>query len=67
MSNIRDTTKYDFVGPNGRILHSGITNDLDRREGELKRKYDQSGYIKQVGRKTTREAAQEWEKGKKKA
>lgn len=67
VSSKRDTTKYDFLDTKGRIIHSGITNDLDRREGELRRQYNQSGHIKQVGRKTTREGAQEWEKGKKKA
>ena len=39
MSAERDTYKYRFVGPDGRIKHSGITNDLDRREGELRRQY----------------------------
>lgn len=37
MGKPRDTYKYDFVGPNRRILHLGITNDLDRREAEHKR------------------------------
>ena len=67
MSKARDTYKYDFVDKKGRILHSGITNDLDRREGELKRKYNQSGDIRQVGNRTTRDAAREWELGKRKA
>ena len=59
----RDTYKYQFVDRNDRIIHSGITNDLDRREGELRRQHG-SGNIRQVGRRTTREAAKEWEKGR---
>ena len=31
MSSDRDTYKYQFVGPDRRIKHSGITNDLERR------------------------------------
>lgn len=60
MSSDRDTYKYQFVGPDQRIKHSGITNDLERRERELRREYGQ-GNIRQVGRRTTREAAREWE------
>ena len=61
----RDTYKYDFKAGN-KILHSGITNDLDRREGELEKKWP-SGHIVQIGRATTRDAALEWEKRKHKA
>ncbi len=60
MSSDRDTYKYQFVGPDRRIKHSGITNDLDRRERELRGQYGE-GNIRQVGRKTTREAARKWE------
>ena len=63
MSKPRDTYKYRFVGPDGRIKHSGITNDLGRREGELRRQYG-PGDIKQEGRRTTRQAARRWERGK---
>lgn len=63
----RDTYKYDFVDKRGKILHSGITKDLERREPELKRKYGQTGHTRQVGRRTTEEAARAWEKGKRKA
>ena len=59
----RDTYKYEFIDPEGRIEHSGITNNLERREGELRRQYGE-GNIRQVGRRTTREAAKDWEKGK---
>ena len=58
----RDTYKYQYL-EGGRVKHSGITNDLDRREGELRRQYG-PGHIKQVGRRTTREAAKDWEEGR---
>lgn len=60
MSSERDTYKYQLVGPDRRIKHSGITNDLNRRERELRREYG-DGDIRQVGRRTTREAARKWE------
>ena len=60
MTGERDTHKYQFVGPDSRIEHSGITNDLERRERELRREYGE-GQIRQVGRRTTREAARQWE------
>ena len=41
MSSDRDTYKYQFVGPDQRIKHSGITNDLERHERELRREYGQ--------------------------
>lgn len=60
MSNPRDTYKYQFFGSDDKIKHSGITDDLERRESELRHKYG-PGHIKKVGRKTTREAARKWE------
>lgn len=62
MAQPRDTYKYQYIN-NGRIEHSGITNNLDRREAELRRQYG-PGNIRQVGRRTTRDAAREWEKGR---
>lgn len=59
----RDTYKYQFKGPDRRIKHSGITKDLGRREAELRRQYG-PGNIEKVGRRTTREAAKEWERGR---
>lgn len=56
----RDTYKYHFKAGN-KIVHTGITNDLDRREQEHKQAYGDSGHIKQVGRRTTRDAALKWE------
>lgn len=58
----RDTYKYHFKIGN-KILHTGITNDLDRREREHKQTFGDSGHIKKVGNKTTRDAALAWESG----
>ena len=61
----RDTIKYDFkVGQ--KIVHSGITKDLDRREQEHQQRWP-SGHIVKVGNMTTEEAAREWEQSKHKA
>lgn len=55
----RDTYKYHFkVGH--KIKHGGITDDLERREQEHQEKWPK-GHIKQVGPKTTEEAARKWE------
>ncbi len=62
MAKQRDTYKYQFKDGN-KILHGGITNDLDRREGEHQQTYGK-GHIKQDGRKTTEPAARKWEKDK---
>ena len=55
----RDTAKYHFKRGN-RIVHTGITSDLDRRESEHQARWP-DGHIKQVGRKTTEDAARRWE------
>lgn len=61
MSMPRDTYKYHFKLGN-RIVHSGITNDLERREAEHRRQPGwEKGHILQVGRRTTREGALRWE------
>ena len=60
MAKQRDTYKYQFkIGR--KVVHHGITNDLERREQEHQTTHDGRGHIKQVGRKTTEEAAREWE------
>jgi len=59
---VRDTYKYDFKVGN-KIKHSGITIDLERRESEHRQEWPK-GHIAQVGRKTTEEAAREWEETK---
>ena len=65
MPKLRDTHKYHYKIGN-KIVHSGITNDLDRREQEHQQKWPK-GHIKQVGNKTTEDAAREWEKDQEKA
>lgn len=57
---MRDTYKYHLKSGK-RIVQRGITNDLNRREQEHETEYPGS-QIKQVGRRTTREAALEWER-----
>ena len=60
----RNTYKYDFKVGN-KIVHSGITNDLERREQEHQQRW-RNGHIKQIGNKTTEDAAREWEETKQK-
>jgi len=62
MAKPRDTYKYQFKVRN-KIVHGGITDDMERREQEHQQKWPK-GHIKQVGRITTEEAAREWEKEK---
>ena len=56
----RNTYKYHFKIGN-RIVHTGITNDLDSREQEHKRTFGVEGHVKSVGRATTMDAALKWE------
>ena len=49
-----------------RIIRSGITNDLDRREKEHQQEYGPDVHITKVGRATTRNAARTWRKAEKK-
>ncbi|MFQ5842918.1 MAG: hypothetical protein ACE5I8_10820 [Thermodesulfobacteriota bacterium] len=65
MPKPRDTYKYHFKKGN-KIVHRGITDDLDRREQEHRQKWPK-GHIKQVGRKTTEDAAREWEENQEKS
>jgi len=60
MSAKRDTYKYYFKVGN-KIVRIGITNDLKRREGEHRREWP-NGHIVQVGNRTTKEAARQWER-----
>ena len=62
MAKAKDTYKYYFKVGN-KIVHAGITNDLERREQEHQQKW-LKGHIYKVGRRTTEEAAREWEKDK---
>ena len=62
MGKPRNTYKYQFKVGN-KAVHGGITMDLERREIEHQQEWP-GGHIKQVGRKTTEEAARNWEKDK---
>jgi len=55
----RNTYKYHFKVGKKRV-HGGITNDLERREQEHQQKWS-NGHILQIGRKTTKNAAEQWE------
>lgn len=57
----RNTNKYHLKIKN-KIIRSGITNDLDRREREHQREYEDKVHIVKVGNTTTRKAARKWEK-----
>ena len=65
MGTNRNTYKYRFKVKN-KVVHSGITDDSERRELEHKQKWP-TGHIVQAGYKTTEEAAKIWEKRQKKA
>lgn len=60
MPTNRDTYKYHLKKGN-KILHTGITNDLQRRESEHQQTYGKTVHIKQVGNRTTRTAGFQWE------
>ena len=60
MGKPRDTYKY-YVKIGNKIVDGGITNDLERREQERQREYPGS-HLYKVGRRTTEEAARDWEK-----
>ena len=56
----RDYYKYHFKVGNRRV-HGGITSDLERREGQHLQRWP-NGHVSQVGRRTTKDAALEWER-----
>ncbi|MCY4260387.1 MAG: hypothetical protein OXC91_09010 [Rhodobacteraceae bacterium] len=56
----RNTYRYHFK-KDRRIVHTGITNDLARREAEHQNAYG-GGHIVKVGYMTTRDAALKWER-----
>ena len=60
MKRVRDTYKY-HVKVGGKIVYRGITKNLERRGAEHKARRP-SSHIAQVGRRTTREKALEWER-----
>ncbi|MDE2705704.1 MAG: GIY-YIG nuclease family protein [Gemmatimonadota bacterium] len=61
MATSRTIYKYHFKLGN-KIVHTGITRDIDRREAEHRQKPGwRRGHIVQIGRRTTQEAALQWE------
>lgn len=60
MSKRRDTYKYHLI-KNRKIVHRGITDDLERRKREHQQEFPGSR-VKPIGRRTTRDAALEWER-----
>ena len=56
----RDTYKY-HLKEGHRTVRRGITYDLERREAEHQKEHPGSR-IKQIGRRTNREAALKWER-----
>lgn len=61
MPTSRTTYKYHFKLGN-KIVHTGITNDIVRRELEHQQKPGwKNGHIFQVGHRTTRDSALSWE------
>ena len=56
----RNTYKYHFkIG--AKVVHTGITNDIDRREQEHQRTYGSNGRIEKIGNPTTLLDALQWE------
>ena len=55
----RDYYKYHLKRGH-RVIHRGITNDLTRRETEHQEEFPNSRIL-QIGRRTTRQAALDWE------
>lgn len=56
----RDTYKYELRRGN-KVVYVGTTKDLERRESEHKADGKDFTRMVQIGRKTTTEAAGEWE------
>ena len=55
-----DTTKYR-LRHRGKVVHHGITNNPDRREGEHQERWPGSN-LEKIGVKVTRKGALEWER-----
>ena len=61
MGKARNTGKYHLI-KNRKVVHRGITDRrIEVREGEHQKEHPRSN-IKQIGRRTTREKALEWER-----
>lgn len=59
-SKPRDTYKYHLI-KDRKVVHRGITDDPVRREKEHQQEFPGS-HVKPIGRRTTREAALDWER-----
>lgn len=57
----RNTYRYHIKCGN-KIVHRGITNDLDRRHGEHQRRYGKDVKIIKIGPRVTRQSALRWER-----
>lgn len=60
MAKSKNTFKYQLKD-GAKVVHRGITNDLERRESEHQTQFPNTT-IQQVGRRTTRDAALRWER-----
>lgn len=60
MGKPRDTYKY-HLKQGRKIVHKGITDDIDRRAREHQQEFPKSR-VKRIGHRTTREAALKWER-----
>lgn len=65
MPTNRTAYRYHFKRGN-KILHTGITNNLERKEFELQQEYGEGTHIKQVGLRTTVESAFHWKEEQRK-
>lgn len=57
----RNWYTYEFKKGN-KILHKGITQDVERREEEHKANINSNGHIKPVGHAKTEKGVRDWEK-----
>jgi predicted GIY-YIG superfamily endonuclease len=60
MGKPRNWYTYEFKRGN-KVLHKGITKNLERREEEHQANLDPKGHIKQVGLPKTEDGARKWE------
>lgn len=62
MRERRDIYRYKLKVGN-KVVHIGLTTDLERREREHQKEFPRAKIVK-MGRRTTREAALRWEREK---